>query len=86
MSAILKVRNWQFISFSVIGLFYMLIYRRFLHPKSIMNSVLYHNALDLVNMNPMIQKTLGSKLTMMHCNGKIYPLLSNVSFDLVMFG
>ena len=68
------------------GIFYLMVYRKFLHPKSIVNSVVYHNALRTATANPAVKKVLGDEITMMNCNGKIYPLLSNCNFDLVLFG
>ena len=55
MNHMLKIRKWQFIGFTVLGVFYMLVYRRFLHPKSITNSVLYHNALKFVNASSQVK-------------------------------
>lgn len=51
MNRLIKIRKWQFLGFTMAGCFYMLVYRRFLHPKSIMNSVLYHNALSVATKN-----------------------------------
>lgn len=76
MNRNIKIRKWQFLGFTMAGCFYMLIYRRFLHPKSIMNSVLYHNALNVATKNLTVRQKLGEEMTIMNCNGKIYPLLS----------
>ena len=86
MNKAIKMRKWQFLAFTFGGVFYMLVYRRFLHPKSIMNSVLYHNAFNVVKQSSVVQKELGKDIIMMTCNGKIYPLLNNCHFDLVLFG
>lgn len=40
----------------------------------------------MIRSNSQIQKTLGSELIMMNCNGKIYPLLNGCNFDIVLFG
>ena len=86
MGRMIKIRKWQFLGFSMLGIFYMLVYRKFLHPKSIMNSVLYHNALKYVQVNPTIKESLGSSMHMMNCNGKIYPLFNTCKFDIIVFG
>ncbi len=85
MNHMLKIRKHQFVAFIGLGFFYTFIYRRFLHPKSIMNSVLYHNAMKFANQSAVVGKELG-KFEMMNCNGKTWPLLSTCNFDMVMFG
>jgi hypothetical protein len=49
MSKLLSVRKWQLCFFTFCGGFYFFVYRQFLCPKSIMNSVLYHNAVRRAN-------------------------------------
>lgn len=51
MNKMMKIRKYQFLGFTGIGFFYFFIYRKFLHPKSVMNSVLYHNALKYIKIN-----------------------------------
>ena len=55
MNRVMKIRKYQLLFFSVAGIFYLAVYRNFLHPKSIMNSVLYHNALSLANRSKIVQ-------------------------------
>ena len=55
-----RIRKYQFFTFAGLGLFYMVIYRQFLHPKSIMNSVLYNNAVKYIENNPTVAATVGS--------------------------
>jgi hypothetical protein len=86
MGQMLKIRKYQFICLTMAGVFYMMVYRKYLHPKSIMNSVLYHNSLKYVKGNSTIAAALGDNIHMMNCNGKAYPLLSNCKFDLIVFG
>ena len=86
MNKMIQTRKYQFLFFTIVGVFYMLVYRRFLHPKSIMNSVLYHNALKQIKINSAVKAALGNNLHFMNCNGKTYPLLNNCKFDIVIFG
>jgi hypothetical protein len=46
----------------------------------------FHDALSFIKENPAVQSKLGSDLVMMNCNGKIYPLLKNCNFEIMMFG
>ena len=86
MKHMLKVRKYQFIGLTMCGIFYFMVYRNFLHPKSIINSVVYNNAVKHIKMSGDVKKTLGSDIHMMNCNGKIYPVLSNCKFDITVFG
>jgi hypothetical protein len=47
----MRIRKYQFMGFAVLGFFYFFIYRKFLHPKSIMGGVLYHDAIKMININ-----------------------------------
>jgi len=38
----MKIRTYQFGGMGVLIFFYMFVYRKFLHPKPVMNSVVYH--------------------------------------------
>jgi len=76
MNKMMKIRKYQFLGFTGIGFFYFFIYRKFLHPKSVMNSVLYHNALKYIKINSVVKKELGGQVQMMTCNGKTYPLFT----------
>ena len=64
----------------------MLVYRTYLHPKSIINSVLYHNALKYISSNEVVLDTIGTHFQVMNCNGKIYPIYNTCKFDLILFG
>jgi hypothetical protein len=86
MGKMISTRKYQFLILMGFGFFYFFIYRKFLHPKSVMNSVLYHNALKYVKINKTVQKELGTHLQMMTCNGKTYPLFNSCQFDLILFG
>lgn len=55
----LKIRKYQFLAFAGLGMFYM-VYRQFLHPKSIMNSVLYNNAIKYIESNKTVADTIGT--------------------------
>lgn len=56
----LRIRKYQFFTFAGLGLFYMVIYRQFLHPKSIMNSVVYNNAIKYIESNKIVADAVGS--------------------------
>ena len=51
MNKLIQMRKYQLIGITFAAFFYFFIYRRFFHPKSIMNSVVYHNALKYVKIN-----------------------------------
>jgi hypothetical protein len=55
-----RIRKYQFFTFAGLGLFYLVIYRQFLHPKSIINSVLYNNAVKYVESNQTVASTIGT--------------------------
>jgi len=86
MNHMMKIRKYQLGAITAIGCFYLLVYRRFLHPKSIFNSVLYHNAMKHIENSNSVTKVLGNDLTMMNCAGSIYPLLSTCRFEMTLFG
>lgn len=86
MRKLMKVRKYQLFGFTGLALFYFFVYRKFLHPKSVMNSVAYHNAVKFINHSHQVRQTLGTNLLMMTCNGKNHPLLNTCNFDLIVFG
>ena len=51
MNQMIQTRKYQMVGFSLIGFFYFFIYRIYLNPKPIYNSVLYHNSLKLIKNN-----------------------------------
>lgn len=81
-----KIRYYQFGFILFAGFFYLFVYRRFLQPKSIQNSVVYHQVVNFAKENPKCIRKLGSDFQIMSCNGKVYPLSSDLKFDLVAFG
>ena len=86
MHKMMNIRKWQFIGFTSLGLFYFFVYRSYLCPKKVTNSVLYHNAVNYVKANNQVRENLGSSLLVMNCNGKRYPMMSKCQFDLTVFG
>ena len=70
MNRMISIRKYQFIGFIFAGFFYFYVYRKFLFPKTIMNSVVYHNSVKFIDINPTVKKVLGDNLNMMNCNGK----------------
>ena len=82
----IKIRKYQLFGFSGLGLFYFFVYRKYLHPKSIMNSVVYHNALKFIDHSAQVKQSLGTNLMTMTCNGKTYPMVNSCNFDLYVFG
>lgn len=81
-----QMRKYQFVGFTALGFFYFFVYRMYLNPSPIYNSVLYHNSVKLIKNNPVVTKTLGNHLQIMNCNGKTYPVLQNCQFNLIIFG
>ena len=63
------------IGFTAMSFFYFFIYRMYLNPKPIYNSVLYHNAVKILKNDREVTRTLGDHLQVMNCNGKTYPLV-----------
>ena len=53
-----------------------------------LNSVIYHQVLEVLKSSPQVSQLLGSQYWVMNCNGRIWPLLqsTNVNFDLTVFG
>ena len=71
---------------TALGFFYMFVYRRFLAPKPVMNSVSYNQAITFINNNKLVKQELGSSFQIMNCNGKMYPYKKDVKFDIVLYG
>ena len=55
-------------------------------PSPVMNSVTYNHAVSLIKTNKQVKDKIGRKFQVMNCNGKIYPYLKDVKFDIVLFG
>lgn len=80
-----KVRKYQFMAFTGIFVFYFLIWKRFA-PKPVMNSLVYHQALEILKKNPHVENRVGNYFQVVNWTGKIYPLLTKVSFDVTIDG
>jgi hypothetical protein len=65
---------------------YLFVYRKFFAPKSVLNSLVYHQTIKYIENSDKIKKYLGNHIQVMNCNGKIFPLSPNVTFDLIVFG
>ena len=86
MANMAYTRKWQF---SLLGgslFLYLGVYRKFLHPKAVMNSALQGDSLHLIRNNPIVQKELGKNFQMMMCNGKFWYGLSDCKFNMILFG
>ena len=68
------------------GFFSMFVWRRFLAPQPVMNSVSYNQAIAFIQQNKLIKQELGSSFQIMNCNGKRYPYKNDVKFDIVLYG
>ena len=86
MNKQLTIRKYQFVGFTAIGIFYMMIYRQFLHPKTVYGNTMYSDAVRYIQANKIVAKQLGPNLQIMNCEGKTYPLLKNCKFSLIAFG
>lgn len=81
-----EIRKKQFLGMTVLGVFYLMVYRQYLHPKSIVNSSMYSMTVMKMKESPQILERLGNNLYVLNCNGKYYPLLKSCNFDMVVFG
>lgn len=82
----IKIRTYQFTAIAGAMFFYLFVYRRFLHPTSITNSVVYNQAISFVKQNKKCADVLGTNFEIMTCNGKMYPFKSDLKFQVVVFG
>lgn len=57
---LIKFRTYQMAGIAGALFFYLFVYRRFLHPKSITNSVVYNQAISFVKKNQKCSDVLGS--------------------------
>ena len=80
-----KIRKIQFGCLAAGVLFYILIWKR-IAPKPVLNSNIYNTALNTIKQSDKVKKTVGNYFQVMSCTGKIYPLLNNCTFDLVVNG
>ena len=81
----MKYRYRQMIFMLGLATFYFIVWKR-IRPKPVMNSLIYHQALELLSKNPTVKKTLGENFYMMNCEGKIWPLSKKVNFNVTLFG
>lgn len=66
--------------------FYLFVYRKFLYPTPVMNSIAYNQAVSFIKNNKSVRNKIGSKFQVMNCNGKMYPYKKDVKFDVILFG
>ena len=66
--------------------FYLFVYRKFLYPSPVLNSVTYNHAVNFIKANSLVKSKIGSKFQVMNCNGKMYPYKKDVNFDIILFG
>ena len=50
-----KIRYYQFFGMTAIGFIFLFVYRPYFTKKSVMNSVVYHQAVNFVKANPKIE-------------------------------
>ena len=81
-----KFRSYQFMGIAFAMFFYLVIYRKFLHPKSVHNSLVYNQAITFIKESSKIRREIGAEFQIMTCNGKIYPFKNDINFDLVIYG
>ena len=86
MNQMKNVRKYQFFGGMMIVFFYFFIYRPYIHPRTVMNSVMYHKSLRILEANPLVRENVGAKFFMMTCNGKYCPLLTNCQYYMMVQG
>uniref|UniRef100_A0A7S3JE05 Uncharacterized protein n=1 Tax=Euplotes harpa TaxID=151035 RepID=A0A7S3JE05_9SPIT len=79
-----RMRKYQFMFFAGALMFYLIIWKR-IAPKPVLNSLVYHQAIELIK-NPHVTEKVGDFFQVINCKGKIYPLISKVSFEIVVDG
>ena len=79
------IRKYQFTFFFGALLFYVFAWKH-IAPKPVLNSLVYHQAIDLLKKNKVVQNKVGEYFQVMGCSGKIYPLMKNIQFDLTVNG
>jgi len=82
----MRIRTYQFGGLGVVAFFYFFVYRKFLAPRPVMNSVVYHQAISFIKQNQKCQSVLGKDFQIMLCNGKMWPFKNDIKFDLVAYG
>lgn len=86
MKQMTNIRTYQ-LGFMFFGFFaYLFVYRRFIAGKSVMGSVVYHQTLTYLKQSKKIKSIFGEHMQIMDCNGKMWPLSSDVNFDIIIFG
>lgn len=85
MNKMMKYRTRQMLF--IAGAFgaYFLLWKR-VAPKPVLNSVVYHQTLKYLNMNQTTKRVLGENPMIMNCKGSIWPLKSDVNFEITVFG
>ena len=53
------IRKWQLGGIIFLVSFYLTVYRKYLHPKAIMNSALQGDSLHLISNNNVVKRELG---------------------------
>ena len=86
MGKLVKFRTYQFGAIAGLAFFYLFVYRRFLHPKSITNSVIYNQTIGFVKQNQKCSDVLGTNFQIMTCNGRLYPFKSDCNFEIIAYG
>mmetsp|Transcript_12639 Transcript_12639/g.9167 ORF Transcript_12639/g.9167 Transcript_12639/m.9167 type:complete len:121 (+) Transcript_12639:743-1105(+) len=81
-----KIRTYQFGAMAAAAFGYFFLYRRFLHPKSIVNSHIYNHTIKYLKAHYRVKELMGGHLQVMNCNGKMYPMSNYVDFELFVFG
>jgi hypothetical protein len=69
-----------------LGAFYFFFYRKFLHPKSVNNSLVYNQAITYIKQSQVVKNQLGNKIQYMCAQGKIHPWKNDVNFNIVAYG
>jgi hypothetical protein len=80
-----KIRKYQFIGIFGCLFFYLVAWNR-IKPKPVLGSLIYNQSLDIIKKSNFVKNKLGENFQVMSCHGRIYPLLTNVVFDLVIHG
>ncbi|CAI2372594.1 unnamed protein product [Moneuplotes crassus] len=80
-----KVRKYQFMFFFGALIGYILLWPR-ISPKPILNSTMYHYAVDLIQKNKFVKQKLGENFMVVSCNGQRIPFLKHPDFEIVAKG
>lgn len=80
-----KIRKYQFGTILFCMFVYLFAWKH-IAPKPVLNSLVYHQALEILKENSLVKKKVGGYFQVMSCHGRIYPLFTDISFDLVTEG